>query len=94
MLFNQIVYKIVYNFNYFEIQAIEQTLNECDPTSCNPCTSPTCRYHVPIDVNIFDGVQNNVHECLEYGPYNKFFESTLYIDYVNVSILVHNKLNV
>ena len=67
------------------LQAIKQTFNECT-TSCIPGSSPNCRYHVPIDGNIFDGVQNNVYECLEQKPYYKFFESQIYIDHVNVSV--------
>ena len=63
---------------------------EHDPERCIPLSSPTCQYHVHMDKNIFDGLQNTVFECMQ-SPYYKFFESQYFIDHVNVSRSILNE---
>ena len=68
---------------------VKRVASTHDSEQCIPPSSASCRYHVHIDGNIFDGVQNAVFDCMQ-TPYANFFRDQLFLDHVNVSI---KKLN-
>ena len=42
---------------------------------------------VELDINLFDGAQQQVVEYLAQGPYIKFFQSDIYINFLQVKII-------